>query len=330
MMRTKIPVILFFFLAPLLSAHYQVAVAQTQDLPNTVADGATLEEIASGFNFTEGPAISSAGDLLFVDNSFRDSYARIHKIDRQGSLTTYRDGPTEAWVNGLAFDTQGRLLACEIFMGRVTRTEPDGRVTVLADSINGNRFNYPNDLVVATDGSIYFTDSYFNWPKPRPQPLNGVYRIAPDGTVSLLANFDQPNGIALSRDETTLFVTNDNPSGLGEIWAFDRQKDGKLANQRLFATAGEVMDGMALDAAGNLYVASFNNPPKTTKNQQKSLPSEGRGIWIFDPYGTPSGFIPTPDQPTNCTLADNTLYVTTRAKVYSIQLDISDTDQTQP
>jgi gluconolactonase len=445
MIRSRNSVALLLAFSILWITPDQAVNAQTGGLPHTVADGTVLEEIASGFNFVEGPVVNHSGDLFFLDSFPKESYVRIHKLDHNGDLTIYHEGG-KGWFNGLNLDAQERLHVCEAASGRVTRMDPDGSITILADSLNGNRFNWPNDLAVTTDGSVYFTDSYFNWPRPKPQPISGVYRIAPGGAVTLVADFDQPNGIVLSEDETTLFITNDNPSGVGEIWAFDLHKDGTLTNKRLFATAAEVMDGMTLDAEGNLYAASFNNrswlfsvddildwpgfcadlilnrnqdsanpgkriwellppdiqlliesssaanklsaenktnivgalndllgqkhfyreqdyanvdlpknaqnllannqnrddyptsamqrfnrlliersiyPDKLAKSQKKPFPSKGRGLWVFDPGGAFLGLIPTPEQPTNCTLAGNTLYVTTRTKVYSIRLNVS-------
>lgn len=319
-MRTRNMMVSLLALATLWSTRYQEVNAQTEDLPHSVAADAILEEIASGFNLVEGPTVSPGGDLFFTDNSKDPPYGRIHTLEPSGDVTTFRTSNTE-WVMGLFFDAQGRLNVCEVGSGRVTRTELDGSVTVLTDQFSGIRFNFPNDLFIAKDRSVYFTDPYFGLPSPQPQPVTGVYRIAPDGIVTLVvADLDRPNGIVLNRDETTLFVTNDSPSGVGEIWEFDRQRDGTLANRRLFATAGEVMDGMALDAEGNLYAASFN----------KSSPNKGRGIWVFDPSGAFLGLIPTPEKPTNCTLAGNILYVTTRKRVYSIRLNVGDVDQTKP
>lgn len=315
MMRTINPMVFFFTFVTLWSVRCPEVNAQTEDLPNTVADGAVLKEIASGFRFTEGPAVDPEGHLFFTD--LRGG--RIHKLERSGDVTTFR-ASTTGRASGLIFDAQGRLNVCETATGRVTRTELDGSVTVLADQFGGKRFNFPNDLFITRGGSVYFTDSYFGRPSRQPQPVTGVYRIAPDGIVKLVvADLDQPNGIVFNLDETTLFVTNDNPSGVGEIWAFDIQTDRTLANRRLFATAGEIMDGMTLDAEGNLYAASFNNSPS----------SEGRGIWVFDPNGAFLGLIPTPEQPSNCALAGNILYVTASTKVYSIRLNVTGVDRTQ-
>ncbi len=278
-------------------------------LDRIVADGAELEQIAAGFGFTEGPATDSTGQLFFTD--LRSG--TINVLARDGSTSVFRTSREDA-ANGLAFDTQGRLYACEGGSGRLTRTENDGQITVLSDQFGTTRFNSPNDLALSRDGQIYFTDPFFGNRSSQPQPVTGVYRIAPDGQVHLAnGDFDRPNGIALSPDERILYVTNDNPSPQGEIWAFDIQADGALANKRLFATAGQVMDGMSVDAEGNVYATSFLSGRR----------AEGRGVYVYSANGELLGLILTPEQPTNCTLTGNTLYVTASTTVHSIQLKVS-------
>lgn len=272
-----------------------------------VAADAELVELSSGHGFVEGPAVDADGTLFFTDlgngtiNALRDSVIRIVRSSRADA------------ANGLSFDAQGRLYACEGGSGRVTRTNVDGSLTVLADQFEGTRFNAPNDLAVASDGSVYFTDPYFGPRTSQPQPVTGVYRIAADGQVKLvIAHLDRPNGLALSPDEATLYVTNDNPAGVGEIHAFDVGADGTLDNRRLFATAASVMDGMVVDAGGTLYATSFISGRN----------SSGRGVWVFASDGQLLGLIPTPEQPTNCTLANGTLYITASSRVFSIALDL--------
>ncbi len=272
-----------------------------------VAADAELVELSSGHGFVEGPAVDADGTLFFTDlgngtiNALHDSVIRIVRSSRADA------------ANGLSFDAQGRLYACEGGSGRVTRTNVDGSLTVLADQFEGTRFNAPNDLAVASDGSVYFTDPYFGPRTSQPQPVTGVYRIAADGQVKLvIAHLDRPNGLALSPDEATLYVTNDNPAGVGEIHAFDVGADGTLNNRRLFATAASVMDGMVVDAGGTLYATSFISGRN----------SSGRGVWVFASDGQLLGLIPTPEQPTNCTLANGTLYITASSRVFSIALDL--------
>ena len=290
---------------------HAAAHAQSPDRPPMVAPNAELVELSNGHGFVEGPAVNREGTLFFTDLG----NGTINAL-RDGALSVFRSSRADA-ANGLFFDESGRLHACEGGSGRVTRTELDGRVSVLAESFEGVRFNAPNDLVVARDGSVYFTDPYFGSASTQPQPVRGVYRIAPDGAVVRVVDYlDRPNGIALSPDQSTLYVTNDNPAGVGEIHAWDIAADGMLSNGRIFATAAVVMDGMVVDANGPLYATSF----ASGRN------SSGRGVWVFARDGQALGLIPTPEQPTNCTLADGTLYITASSRVFSIAMDVAPAD----
>lgn len=285
-------------------------IAQEEARPAVVDEGVALVERAAGYGFVEGPAVDATGALFFTDLG----NGTINVLGADGATSVYRSSRADA-ANGLAFDGQGRLYACEGGSGRITRTDIDGSVEVLAAEFAGARFNSPNDLVLVGDGSLYFTDPFFGSSASQPQPVTGVYRVGADGVVALVVeDLNRPNGIALSADGAVLYVTNDSPAGVGEIWAFDVLADGALANKRLFATAARVMDGMALDGQGHLYATSFN--------QGRS--GDGRGVWVFGRGGDFLGLIATPEQPTNCAIADGTLYITASTRVFSIELNISD------
>ncbi len=291
----------------------QVA-AQEESRPSVVDEGAALAERAAGYSFVEGPAIDATGALFFTDLG----NGTINVLGADGNTSVYRSSRADA-ANGLAFDGQGRLYACEGGSGRITRTDIEGNVAVLATQFAGARFNSPNDLALTGNGSVYFTDPFFGSSASQPQPITGVYHIGADGEVALVIDdLNRPNGIALSADESVLYVSNDGLTGVGEIWAFDVLANGSLANKHLFATAARVMDGMALDAQGNLYATSFN--------QGRS--SAGRGVWVFAPNGDYLGLIATPEQPTNCTIANGILYITASTRVFSIALNTTETEIT--
>ena len=220
---------------------------------------APIAEHGSGYGGSEGPAEgplwwSDGGYLLFSDihNNRRMRYT-------PGSGVTVEAEPVNRH-NGLTRDLQGRLLAAEHDGRRISRLEHDGSTTVLANQFQGRQLNRPNDVVVKSDGSIYFTDPWtFRRPREQwEQTISGVYRLSPDlGTLTLLVgDFVVPNGLAFSPDETILYV---NDSRKGIIRAFDVQDDGtvSLATQRLFADMrGEregVPDGMKVDSEGNVY-----------------------------------------------------------------------------
>lgn len=238
-----------------------------------------IHNLADGLGGAHGPAEGplwwkEGGYLLFSDihNNKRMKYAP------GGGVSLYSEPTNRA--NGLTRDIQGRLLACEHDTRRVTRLEPDGSLTVIANSFQGRQLNRPNDVVVRSDGCIYFTDPWTSPEAPQQWDLtfSGVYRITPDlGTMSLLiGDFVLPNGLAFSPDEKTLYI---NDSRRGHIRAFELLPNGTLAKQtdRVFADLrGDepgVPDGMKVDSEGNVYCGGAG------------------GIWIMDSTGKKLGRI---------------------------------------
>ena len=232
---------------------------------NKLIEPGNPELLATDFQFVEGPIWLPDGSLLFSDIPAN----RIFRWTPEGGAEVWRE-PTGS-SNGLTLDREGRLVACEHTSRRVSRTERDGTVITLADQYNGKRLNSPNDVVIKSDGSVYFTDPpYGIQPEAREQPCNGVYRILPDGTVELLADdFDRPNGLAFSPDESVLYI-DDSPRR--HVRTFDVQADGTLTNSRVLADMDHPQpgspDGMKIDEQGHLYVTGAT------------------GIWIFEPDGT--------------------------------------------
>lgn len=270
------------------------------DLSDIVSPGEP-ERIAADLQFTEGPVWHPDGYLLFSDIP-ADT---IYKWTLDGNLEKFRSPSGNS--NGLTLDNQGRLVACEHGNRRVSRIESDGTVVVVADKYQGKRLNSPNDVVVKSDGSIYFTDPpYGVQPEERELDFQGVYRIAPDGALTLLADdFEKPNGLAFSPDEKILYVDD---TERRHVRAFDVQPDGTLSNSRVFAELGEHRpDGMKIDVNGNIYVtASF--------------------VWVFDSTGKHLGNITTPDAPANCAFGgpDNKdLFITARPSIYRVKLKVA-------
>lgn len=248
-----------------------------------VDPNARPEQVAGGFKFTEGPVFSRLGYLLFSDIPAN----RIMKWDK-GALTVFRENSNGA--NGLTFDHQGRLLACET--GRVTRTEKDGTITPLATGVQR-----PNDLVYAIDGSVYFTDL----------PAGAVYQVTRQGGARVVAkDFQRPNGVALAPNQQKLYVAD---SGQRNLRVFDVAPDGALRNGRVFAgTKDETPDGLKTDEGGNVWVAAT------------------RGIWIFDQEGRHLGTVPV-ERPSNCCWGAGFrgMYITARAAVLRLPTKISGT-----
>lgn len=244
------------------------------------------EKVAGGFSFTEGPVFSRRGYLLFSDIPAN----RIMKWTK-GDVTVFRENSNGA--NGLTFDHQGRLLACE--KGRVTRTEKNGSITVLAQK----GLTAPNDIVYSIDGSIYFTDLL-------PRGASGkslLYQIRPKGEVRVASDeCEGPNGVALAPNQLKLYVAD---SRARNVRVFDVAGDGALKNGKIFADLKTDKpgspDGLKTDEAGNVWVASG-------------------GIWVFDAKGEHLGTIAVPESPSNCAWGEGfrNLYITAQKSVYKL------------
>ena len=259
------------------------------------------ERVATGFEFTEGPVWHPDGYLLFSDIPAN----RIYQWTEGRGAAVWREPSGHS--NGLTWDRQRRLIACEHDERRVSRTGPDGTVVALADQYQGRLLNSPNDVVVRSDGVIYFTDPpYGIEPEESQQPVNGVYCIWSDGTLDLLLDdFERPNGLAFSPDESILYIDD---SGRRHVRAFDVRPDGSLATSRVVADMDHPQpgspDGMKVDTEGHLYVTGAT------------------GIWVFEPDGTHLGVITLPERPANCAWGDDdrqTLYITARTSLYRIR-----------
>ena len=267
-------------------------------------EGAEPEKIAGGFQFTEGPIWDRRGFLLFSDIPASTLY---RWPPGYGEPVVFRK-PTNH-TNGNTFDLEGRLISCE-HDGHLSRTEPDGTVVTLAAAFEGKRLNSPNDVVVKSDGGIYFTDPPYGLPKEKEElGFYGVYRLK-DGVLNLLTKEQtRPNGLAFSPDETRLYVANSDPNE-NVVFVYDVQPDGTITNQRLFAdlrSPGKdgLADGMKVDVHGNL----FTTGPE--------------GVWVFAPDGKLLGKILPPEVPANLTFGDadfKTLYITARTSVYRIRV----------
>lgn len=274
----------------------------------------TIQELATGYGGNLGPA---EGPLWWKEGGFL-LFNDIHTSRRlkytPGKGVSVDLEPTNR-ANGLTRDLQGRLVSCEHDTRRVTRRELDGSFTVIANSFQGRRLNRPNDVVVKSDGAIYFTDPGAGLvPDQWDLQYSGVYRVTGDlGTKSLLTDtFIQPNGIAFSPDERLLYI---NDSRRRHIRAFQLLPNGMLAKQtdNVFADLGGsepgVPDGMKVDVAGNVYCGGSG------------------GLWILDPQGKKLGRI-VHGHPSTTNIAFGgddwkTLYFTSRSSVFSVNLKVA-------
>ncbi|PSQ82114.1 MAG: gluconolactonase [Bacteroidetes bacterium QS_1_63_11] len=274
--------------------------AQAQSPP--VPEGVTVEKVADGFEFTEGP-LWHDGRLVFSDIPADRVYQWAPEEGHSVFLAP------SGHANGLSTDSDGHLLLAQ-HDGQVARLTTEGEIEPLVSSYQGNRLNSPNDLTVADDGTIYFTDPPYGVDaENRELDFAGVYRLDPDGTLTLLTTeFDRPNGIVLSPDESILYV-NDTDGDL--IRAYDVTENGDIADGRVFAEmegkAPGNADGMKIDADGNLYTTGPG------------------GIWIYTPDGELLDRMSVPEGPTNLAFGGperRTLYITAQSNVYRIPLRV--------
>jgi gluconolactonase len=267
-----------------------------------------LERLATGFDFTEGPIWHPREKHLTFSDMPGD---HMRRWTEASGITTFRRPCNRA--NGNTYDRGGRMLSCEHATSRVTRTEPDGSITVLATHYDGRELNSPNDIVVKSDGRIYFTDPtygrmpYYGVERPQQLDFQGVYRVDPDGAnLTLLADdFSQPNGLCFSLDEKRLFV---NDTERGHIRVFDVGADGGLTGGSVWAEVkGEGAggpDGMKIDSRGNLYCCGPG------------------GLHVFSPEAQSLGVIRVPEVVANFTWGDEdmkSLFLTASGSLYRVR-----------
>jgi gluconolactonase len=284
-------------------------------LHDLIAPDAPIERIAGGLGFTEGP-VWRGTSLLFSDIPNK-RIVRWRRLPEGPELTTYATGMS----NGLTLDRQGQVLAAEHDGRRVSRVADNGVRTALAEQFQGKRLNSPNDIVVKSDGSIYFTDppyavqpstpgmtrpaGWWNAPIPGKElAYNGVYRLTPDGTLHLLVDdFALPNGLAFSPDESVLYVDD---SAHKHIRAFDVRADGTLSNSRILLDMASddpgVPDGFKVDVQGNVFCTGPG------------------GVWVCRPNGELLGRIVLPELPANLAWGEDgsVLFLTARTSVYRL------------
>ena len=283
---------------------------------------AQLERIADGFTWVEGPVWDKQGGYLLFSDIPANAVYRWKPgesvslfLKNSGYSGTTPFAGKEPGSNGLALDADGQLVLCRHGDREIGRLEADGRIASLADRYDGHRINSPNDVVFKSDGSVYFTDPPFGLPKvfddPDKAPVQGVYRVAKDGTVTLLIdNIKAPNGIAFSPDERILYVSDVDPRRAAWL-AYDVKPDGTVSNGRVFFDATRWRqdpffgpDGLKVDRRGNLFGARPG------------------GVSVIASDGTLLGMIETGQPTSNVAWGEDgkTLFITGGRSVYRLRV----------
>jgi len=280
-------------------------------LTDVISPEAELEQAITGLKFTEGPIWHPTEKHLRFSDIIGNS---IYQWREQDGLKDIR--PNSHLANGNTYDREGRMLTCHHATSRVTRTEHDGSITVIASHYDGKQLNSPNDIVVKRNGMIYFTDptsgreAFVGIPREPDLPYAGVYRAHPETfeLTLLVDDFAKPNGLCFSLDETQLYI---NDTKRFHIRVFDVNDDGTISNGRIWAeTTGEgigVPDGMKFDTAGNLFCCGPG------------------GIHIFAPDATCLGVVLMPEHTTNFIWGDDdlqSLYITAATSIYKLRGNI--------
>jgi gluconolactonase len=291
---------------------------KSEKLHELVDSQAQVEKLATGFTFTEGPLWNkSEGYLLFSDMP-----ADIRRRWSEADGVTEVANPSNKG-NGMTYDAQGRLLVCEHVTSSLVRMDPEGVGTnrqTLASHYEGKELNSPNDVIVANDGSIYFSDPWygrmpvFGMERERELGFQGVYRLAADGgdPQLLFDDFEQPNGLCFSPDESLLYI-NDTPRA--HIRVFERQPDGTIGSGRMFfenigsgVIEEGIPDGMKVDERGNIYVTG------------------PAGVWVISPDAELLGVIEVPENVGNLNWGGedwSDLYMPSTTSLYRIPMKVS-------
>jgi gluconolactonase len=305
----------------------------------------TLEQVGSGMRWAEGPvyfpnAVAGQPGYLLVSDIPNN---RLMKYDEATHTFSVHKENTN-YANGNTRDRQGRLVTCEHSVTRrIVRTEKDGSMTVLADSFEGKKLNAPNDIVVKSDDSIWFTDPLFGingeWEGARATPeqaTTNVYRIAKDGRLTaVITDLVNPNGLAFSPDEKKLYVVEWKGTPHRSIWSYDVNADGTVGNKAKLIDAADqgALDGFRVDRDGNLWCGWGSNgalqaQPTNVGGHQAYLPigkpEDLDGVKVFNPQGKAIGFIKLPERCANLDFGGpkrNRLYMASSHSLYALYVE---------
>ncbi|GAA3578097.1 SMP-30/gluconolactonase/LRE family protein [Snuella lapsa] len=276
-----------------------------QEKSKIIAKNATVEKAATGFLFTEGPAIAKDGRVYFTDQP----NDRIHIWDQNNKTSLFLEGTGRS--NGMYFNAKGQLIACADENNQLVSFNMNKERTLLHEGFNGLHLNAPNDLWITPNQGIYFTDPYYHrkyWSNDHKQvqDTQGVYYLDREGNIiRVIDDYKKPNGIIGTPDGKTLYVAD---IEAGKIWQYNIQSDGRLTNKTLFAPHGS--DGMTIDHQGNIYLTSGK-------------------IWVYNPKGKLIETIEVPESPSNVCFGGkkrNTLFITARTSVYTLKMKVHGVD----
>lgn len=263
-----------------------------------IAQGAKVEQAGTGYSFTEGPAEAADGKVYFTDQP----NDHIYVWDEDEGISLWLEGTLRS--NGMFFDKEGRLFTCADLYNQLGYFDSNKNFHLVYDKYNDKLLNGPNDVWVAPDGGIYFTDSYYHrtwWDEGRgeEQDVRGVYYLSPDGKITrVIDDYKQPNGLVGTPDGKILYVADIND---GKIWKYDIGEDGFLYNKTFFAPHGS--DGMTIDQDGNVYLTMGK-------------------VWVYSPKGELIEEIEIPESPSNICFGGkdkNILFITARTSVYTLK-----------
>ncbi len=266
-----------------------------------IEPGARIIKLADGFQFTEGPAVDTEGNIFFTDQPNN----RIYKWSVNAQLTVFHENPQRA--NGLFFDRKGQLLACADLYNRLISINPKGEVTILVDGYKNKRLNGPNDLWPDLKGGIYFTDPYYRrdyWDHSEiEQDKEAVYYLTSDRKklIRVADDLVKPNGIIGTADGEMLYVAD---IGANKTYVYRMGTEGQLLEKALFAEEGS--DGMTIDIQGNVYLTR-------------------RGVSVYNSSGEKLGTIDVPERPANLCFGGKdrqTLFITARTSLYAIRMGV--------
>ena len=293
MKRRRLSIILFFSTALLFYVKAQHSVL--------IKKNAQVENVASGFIFTEGPAVAKYGRVYFTDQP----NDKIYVWDEKKGISLYLEGTRRS--NGIYFNHKEQLVACADERNQLVYFDENKNLHVFFENYNGKHLNAPNDLWISPNEGIYFTDPYYHrsWWRDdheQVQDVPGVYYLSPEGTITrVISDFVKPNGIIGTPDGKILYVAD---IGDDKIWKYTIQKDGSLTDKTFFAPHGS--DGMTIDNKGNIYLTSGK-------------------IWVYNPEGELLKNIEVPEKPSNVCFGGKkrtTLFITARKSVYALKMKV--------